>query len=63
MGLDIKAITKKLSNKFACGCSAVTNPSNQIEIVIQGDFTFEVKEFLLKEHPAINQSQIEIHEK
>lgn len=63
MGLDIKTITKKLANKFACGCSATTNSSNQTEVVIQGEFTVEVKEFLLKEFPILNESQIEIHEK
>ena len=44
--IDSKDMTKKLSKKFACSCSAQDSGS----AVIQGDFYDDAREFLITEY-------------
>ncbi|XP_018017299.1 density-regulated protein homolog isoform X1 [Hyalella azteca] len=53
--LDLKACSKTLGQKFACGCS-VTGPD---EIVLQGDIKEDVIDFILDKWPQIDDDSIE----
>lgn len=44
--IDAKQMSKKLSKKFACSCSA----SNSNEIQVQGDFEEDIREMLKVEY-------------
>ena len=49
--MTIKDFAKKMGKKFACGSSVVGDDT----IEIQGDITEELKEFIMKEFPHVNQ--------
>ncbi|KAJ8042964.1 Density-regulated protein [Holothuria leucospilota] len=53
--IELKKASKQFANHFSCG-SAVTAED---EIVIQGDVTDEVIEFILKKFPQIDEDSIE----
>jgi density-regulated protein DRP1 len=57
-GLDLRVVTKRLANKYACGCSVVKSAAGDDEIVIQGDFVDDLMEFLPSEWPLIPSDQI-----
>jgi len=63
-GLDLKKVSKRLANKYACGCSVVKSPANEDELVLQGDYAYELPEFIAEEWPEeISAKQIKIVEK
>ncbi|KAF8467743.1 translation initiation factor SUI1 [Kalaharituber pfeilii] len=49
-GLDLKKVAKELGKKFACGSS---------EIVVQGDLSDEIEEFLLEKYKDVPADNIE----
>ncbi|KAJ2853336.1 Translation machinery-associated protein 22, partial [Coemansia erecta] len=50
-GVDLKKTAKEFANHFACGGSVSKNPQGQDEIVVQGDFSDEILQIILKKHP------------
>ena len=51
-GIDLKKAAKLFANKFSCG-SSVTGDD---EIVIQGDFSYDVIELIQSNWPEVNYS-------
>jgi density-regulated protein DRP1 len=58
-GLDLKKVAKDFGKKFATGSSVTKVPSGGEEIVIQGDVSDEVEEFLLEKYKDIPEDNIE----
>ncbi|KAM4059599.1 translation initiation factor SUI1 domain-containing protein [Hirsutella rhossiliensis] len=58
-GLELKKVAKDLGKKFATGSSVTKVPSGGEEIVIQGDVSDEVEEFLLQKYKEIPEDNIE----
>jgi len=49
-GLNLKAVAKIMSKKFACSCSAVRGTAESVdEIVLQGDCETEVGPFIVQD--------------
>ncbi|CCG80705.1 Translation machinery-associated protein 22 [Taphrina deformans PYCC 5710] len=48
-GIDLKAAAKKFANKFATGASVSKNNQNQDEIIVQGDVSDEIFDFITEE--------------
>ncbi|KAJ1808352.1 Translation machinery-associated protein 22, partial [Coemansia sp. RSA 2598] len=61
-GVDLKKTAKEFANHFACGGSVSKNPQGQDEIVVQGDFSNEILQIILKKHPSVPQDNIELVE-
>ncbi|KAJ1801120.1 Translation machinery-associated protein 22 [Coemansia sp. RSA 2399] len=57
-GVDLKKTAKSFANHFACGGSVSKTPQGQDEIVVQGDFSEEIKELIIKLHPQIPEENI-----
>ncbi|HEX3016464.1 MAG TPA: DENR domain-containing protein [Caproicibacter sp.] len=47
-GLELKRVAKDLGRKFATGSSVTRTPAGGEEIVVQGDVSEEIEEFLLE---------------
>ncbi|EKD20963.1 hypothetical protein LZ554_002965 [Drepanopeziza brunnea f. sp. 'monogermtubi'] len=60
--LDNKKVAKDFGKKFACGSSVAKIPSGGEEIVVQGDVSEEIEEFLLEKYPVIPEDNIELVE-
>jgi density-regulated protein DRP1 len=58
--LELKKVAKDFGKKFATGSSVTKVPSGGEEIVIQGDVSFEVEEFLLEKYKNIPEDNIEL---
>ncbi len=61
-GLENKKVAKDLGKKFATGSSVTKVPSGGEEIVVQGDVSDEIEEFLLEKYPVIPEDNIELVE-
>lgn len=61
-GLDLKKVAKDLGKKFATGSSVTKTPSGGEEIVVQGDVSGEIEEFLLEKYKEIPEDNIELVE-
>jgi density-regulated protein DRP1 len=61
-GLENKKVAKDLGKKFATGASVTKVPSGGEEIVVQGDVSEEIEEFLLEKYPVIPEDNIELVE-
>ncbi|KJZ72633.1 Translation machinery-associated protein 22 [Hirsutella minnesotensis 3608] len=59
-GLELKKVAKDLGKKFATGSSVTKVPSGGEEIVVQGDVSEEVEEFLLEKYKEIPEDNIEL---
>ena len=44
--IDLKKAAKTFANKFACGSSVVKNNQGNDEIVVQGDVSDDLEEFI-----------------
>ncbi|KAK2629182.1 hypothetical protein QTJ16_000002 [Diplocarpon rosae] len=60
--LENKKVAKDLGKKFATGSSVTKVPSGGEEIVVQGDVSEEIEEFLLEKYPVIPEDNIELVE-
>ncbi|KAG5657087.1 hypothetical protein KAF25_001676 [Fusarium avenaceum] len=60
--LDLKKVSKDLGKKFATGSSVTKLPSGGEEIVVQGDVSIELQEFLLEKYKQIPEDHIELVE-
>lgn len=61
-GLENKKMAKELGKKFATGASVTKLPSGGEEIVVQGDVSDDVEEWLLEKYPVIPEDNIELVE-
>ncbi|KAK4231045.1 putative translation machinery-associated protein 22 [Podospora fimiseda] len=61
-GLDLKKVAKDFGKKFATGSSVTKVPSGGEEIVVQGDVSDEIEEFLLEKYKEIPEDNIELVE-
>ncbi|KAK4117221.1 translation machinery-associated protein 22 [Canariomyces notabilis] len=61
-GLDLKKVAKDFGKKFATGSSVTKTPSGGEEIVVQGDVSGEIEEFLLEKYKDIPEDNIELVE-
>ncbi|CAG8959975.1 hypothetical protein HYFRA_00012692 [Hymenoscyphus fraxineus] len=61
-GLENKKVAKEFGKKFATGSSVSKVPSGGEEIVVQGDVSEEIEEFLLEKYPLIPEDNIELVE-
>ncbi|KAH8676328.1 translation initiation factor SUI1 [Xylariales sp. PMI_506] len=59
-GLDLKKMAKEFGKKFATGSSVTKVPSGGEEIVVQGDVSDEIEEFLLEKYKDIPEDNIEL---
>ncbi|OAA53781.1 RNA-binding protein [Niveomyces insectorum RCEF 264] len=58
-GLDLKKVAKEFGKKFATGSSVTKTPSGGEEIVVQGDVSDEIEEFLLGKYKEIPEDNFE----
>jgi len=61
-GLENKKMAKELGKKFATGASVTKLPQGGEEIVVQGDVSDDVEEWLLEKYPVIPEDNIELVE-
>jgi len=61
-GLDLKKVSKDFGKKFATGSSVTKLPSGGEEIVVQGDVSDEIEEFLIEKYSEIPEDNIELIE-
>lgn len=59
-GLDLKKVAKEFGKKFATGSSVTKTPSGGEEIVVQGDVSDEIEEFLLEKYKEVPEDNIEL---
>ncbi|KHN95293.1 Translation initiation factor SUI1 [Metarhizium album ARSEF 1941] len=59
-GLELKKVAKDLGKKFATGSSVTKLPSGGEEIVVQGDVSDELEEFILEKYKEIPADNIEL---
>ncbi|KAF4122468.1 Translation initiation factor 1 (eIF-1/SUI1) [Geosmithia morbida] len=59
-GLDLKKVAKDLGKKFATGSSVTKVPSGGEEIVVQGDVSEELEEFLVEKYKEVPEDNIEL---
>ncbi len=53
-------MSKEFGKKFATGSSVTKTPSGGEEIVVQGDISDEIEEFLLSKYKDIPEDNIEL---
>ena len=58
--LELKKVAKEFGKKFATGSSVTRVPSGGEEIVVQGDVSDEIEEFLLEKYKDIPEDNIEL---
>ncbi|CAP68005.1 uncharacterized protein PODANS_1_18740 [Podospora anserina S mat+] len=61
-GLDLKKVSKDFGKKFATGSSVTKTPSGGEEIVVQGDVSDEIEEFILEKYKDVPEDNIELVE-
>jgi len=59
-GLDLKKVAKEFGKKFATGSSVTKAPGGGEEIVVQGDLSPDIEEFLLEKYKDIPEDNIEL---
>lgn len=52
-GLDLKKVAKDFGKKFACGSSVTKSSAGQDEIVVQGDLSDDILEYLEVKYPDV----------
>lgn len=58
-GLDLKKVAKEFGKKFATGSSVTKTPSGGEEIVVQGDVSDDVYDWVVEEHPEIPEDNVD----
>jgi density-regulated protein len=58
-GLELKKVAKELGKKFATGSSVTKVPSGGEEIVVQGDLSDEVYEWITEMYEDVPEDNIE----
>lgn len=52
-GLDLKKVAKDFGKKFACGSSVTKSAAGQDEIVVQGDLSDDILEYIEEKYPDV----------
>ncbi len=60
-GLDLKKVAKDFGKKFATGASVTKTPTGD-EIVVQGDVSEEIEDFILDKYTEVPGDNIELVE-
>ncbi|RIA95281.1 translation initiation factor SUI1 [Glomus cerebriforme] len=60
--IDLKKAAKSFASKFACGSSVVKNNQGNDEIVIQGDVSDDLYDYILETWPDVPEDNIELVE-
>ncbi|CAG8447120.1 8623_t:CDS:2 [Ambispora leptoticha] len=60
--IDLKKAAKSFASKFACGSSVVKNNLGNDEIVVQGDVSDELVDFILETWPVVPEGNLELTE-
>lgn len=58
-GLDLKKVAKDFGKKFACGSSVTKGAAGQDEIVVQGDLSDDILEYIEEKYPEVPVDNIE----
>jgi density-regulated protein DRP1 len=58
-GLDLKKVAKDFGKKFACGSSVTKSASGHDEIVVQGDLSDDILEYLEEHYPQVPADNID----
>lgn len=58
-GLDLKKVAKDFGKKFACGSSVTKGTAGQDEIVVQGDLSDDILEYIEEKYPEVPVDNIE----
>jgi density-regulated protein len=53
-------VAKELGKKFATGSSVTKTPSGAEEIVVQGDVSDEMRDFIVEKYPVVPEDNIEL---
>lgn len=61
-GLDIKKVSKDLGKKFATGASVTKLPGGGEEIIVQGDLSMEIEDFVTERYKEVPEGNIELVE-
>lgn len=61
-GLDNKKMAKDFGKKFATGSGVTKLPSGGEEIIVQGDVSDDIEEFLLDHYKVIPEDNIQLVE-
>ncbi|ORX96253.1 density-regulated protein DRP1 [Basidiobolus meristosporus CBS 931.73] len=61
--IDLKKAAKIFANRFACGSSVAKNKQGLDEIVVQGDFSEEIRDLILENWSVVPENNIEFVEK
>lgn len=57
--LDLKKVAKDFGKKFACGSSVTRSASGQDEIVVQGDLSDDIFDYLEEKYPNVPSDNID----
>lgn len=57
--VELKKASKLFANKFCCGSSIQKNAEGREEIIVQGEFLYEISQLLPKEFPQIPKESIQ----
>ncbi|CAG8609421.1 density-regulated protein DRP1 [Rhizophagus irregularis] len=60
--IDLKKAAKNFASKFACGSSVVKNNQGIDEIVVQGDVSDDLYDYILETWPNVPEDNIELTE-
>ncbi|RHZ78338.1 hypothetical protein Glove_166g233 [Diversispora epigaea] len=60
--IDLKKASKTFATKFACGSSVVKNNQGNDEIVVQGDVSDDLYDFILETWPDVPEENVELTE-
>ncbi|CAG8610565.1 4959_t:CDS:2 [Funneliformis caledonium] len=60
--IDLKKAAKSFASKFACGSSVVKNNQGNDEIVVQGDVSDDLFDYILETWPDVPEDNIELTE-
>ncbi|KAI5789131.1 translation initiation factor SUI1 [Geopyxis carbonaria] len=60
--LDLKKVAKDFGKKFACGSSVTKSASGQDEIVVQGDLSDDIFDYLEEKYPSVPSDNIDMIE-
>ncbi|KAI9676509.1 MAG: Translation machinery-associated protein 22 [Caeruleum heppii] len=58
-GLELKKVAKEFGKKFACGSSVTKTPSGGEEIVVQGDLSDEIYDWVVETYKDIPEENVD----
>jgi len=58
--LQLRQVSKELGKKFATGSSVTKTPAGVEEIVVQGDVSDEMRDFIVEKYPIVPEDNIEL---